>query len=47
VNGNEISGESDLAVQIDSHKPGDTVTLTVMSQGAEREVRVTLGTAPT
>jgi S1-C subfamily serine protease len=46
VNGNEISGESDLAVQIDSNKPGDTVTLTVSRQGTEREVRVTLGTAP-
>jgi S1-C subfamily serine protease len=46
VNGAEIRGESDLAVAIDSHKPGDTVTLTVVRQGSERQVQVTLGSSP-
>jgi S1-C subfamily serine protease len=46
VNGTEIKGESDLAEVLFRLDPGDTATLTILRDGAEQEVRVTLGEAP-
>ncbi|MBN9390656.1 MAG: trypsin-like peptidase domain-containing protein [Chloroflexi bacterium] len=50
VDGTKLVGESDLGEIINSHQPGDKVTLTVVSPtsqggtGTERSVEVTLGT---
>jgi S1-C subfamily serine protease len=50
VDGTKLVGESDLGEIINSHQPGDKVTLTVVTptsqggSGAERSVEVTLGT---
>jgi S1-C subfamily serine protease len=46
VDGDAIEGESDLSRLIDEHKPGERVSLTLLRQGAETEVQVTLGRAP-
>jgi S1-C subfamily serine protease len=46
VDGEAVEGESDLTRLVDEHKPGDRVTLTLLRQGAEQEVQVTLGQAP-
>lgn len=49
VDGTKLTGESDLGEIINSHQPGDKVTLTVVSpasqggSGTERSVEVTLG----
>jgi S1-C subfamily serine protease len=42
----EIKGESDLAKLVDTYKPGDRVSLTVVQGSDRREFSVTLGTAP-
>jgi S1-C subfamily serine protease len=44
VDGTDIKGESDLAVIIHNHKPGDTLTLTVLRGSQTLTVKVTLGT---
>ncbi len=36
----------DLIAAIDSHQPGDEVTLDVLRDGAEQQVDVTLGDRP-
>jgi S1-C subfamily serine protease len=46
VDGQDLTGESDLARVVDQHKPGDKVTLTVISGGSEKKVDVTLEAAP-
>jgi S1-C subfamily serine protease len=47
VEGQEISGPDDLIVEINSRKPGDTLSMTVVTPGEEpREVEVTLGDQP-
>lgn len=46
VDGKELVGESDLARFIVMKDPGDTVTLTIIRDGEEREVEVTLGERP-
>ena len=42
----QVTSMADLAGQITSHAPGDDVTLTVMRDGEELTVEVTLGSAP-
>jgi S1-C subfamily serine protease len=44
VNGTDIKGESDLVLVIHDHKPGDTLTLTVLRGSQTMTVKVTLGT---
>ncbi|MFN8474065.1 MAG: trypsin-like peptidase domain-containing protein [Anaerolineae bacterium] len=46
IDGNQIKGGTDLAEALSSHKPGDTVTLTVNRNGANQDVKVKLGTMP-
>ncbi len=47
VGGQKISSVGELQAAIDSHKPGDTVTITYKRGGSTHTVRVTLGTRPT
>jgi S1-C subfamily serine protease len=47
VDGQALSSESALAQALSQHKPGDSVTLTVIRSGQQMNVPVTLGTAPT
>ncbi len=47
VDGKPISSMIDLAAKVRTHEPGDTVELTVSTNGQQRVVRVTLGPAPT
>lgn len=42
----QVADFADLMARIGSHAPGDQVTLTVASSGAERTVQVTLGSQP-
>jgi putative serine protease PepD len=42
VNGEPISGSESLVATIRGHRPGDTVTLTVVSDGSRHQVKVTL-----
>jgi len=44
--GAPMKNEPDLPLAIDSHKPGDTVTLTVDRAGKQMDVKVTLGSKP-
>ena len=46
VDGDEVTSAEDLQRAIDSHKPGDTITLTVSRDGESRTVEVTLDTRP-
>ena len=46
VDGQELVGESDLARFITMKAPGDKITLTIIRDGEEREVEVTLGERP-
>jgi putative serine protease PepD len=43
IDGTEVEGSAELIVAIRSHRPGDTVTLTVKRSGADASVRITLG----
>lgn len=45
VDGEELREESTLARIISSHKPGDTLTLSVLREGQTSDVQVTLGEA--
>jgi len=47
VDGAALQNESALAQAINSHKPGDTITLTVVRDGTKKNVKVTLGEMPT
>jgi putative serine protease PepD len=42
IDGSAVQDSSELIVAIRSHRPGETVTLTVTRDGSERQVRVTL-----
>jgi putative serine protease PepD len=42
LNGGKVADSAELIVAIRSHRPGETVTLTVKRSGDERQVRVTL-----
>jgi putative serine protease PepD len=46
VDGTTIASGDDLTRAIDSHKPGDTVTLKYRRGGSEHSVELTLGTRP-
>jgi S1-C subfamily serine protease len=47
IDGTPIVNEPDLALALSQHKPGDSVTLTVVRGSQKTEVKVTLGTKPT
>jgi serine protease Do len=47
VDGQPLQGESALAEAINKHKPGDTITLTVLRQQQQVSVPVRLGELPT
>ena len=42
IDGTKVADSAELIVAIRSHRPGETVTLTVKRSGAERQIRVTL-----
>jgi S1-C subfamily serine protease len=46
VDGDRVDVDSDLADHILPHQPGDEITLTVMRDGGQVDVAVTLGTLP-
>jgi serine protease Do len=46
VDGEQVTSADELRSQIDSHSPGDQVTLTVVRNGDERTVTVTLAQRP-
>jgi S1-C subfamily serine protease len=46
IDGKELTTESAFAEIVDSHKPGDVVSLTVERNGQEMTIKVTLGTRP-
>jgi S1-C subfamily serine protease len=46
VEGQDIVAPDDLARFIADHRPGDTITLTVLRDGRREHVRVTLGKRP-
>jgi S1-C subfamily serine protease len=41
-----VREDADLSRSLDDRAPGEAVTLTVVRDGKERDVRVTLGTRP-
>jgi putative serine protease PepD len=43
INHKPVEGSAELIVAIRSHRPGQTVTLTVRRDGSEHDVQVTLG----
>jgi serine protease Do len=46
VDGTKLEGQSDLARIINERVPGDTLTLTVLREGEEMQLELTLGEAP-
>ena len=42
VDGDQVASSEELAVAIDAHRPGDTITLEVVRGGTSREVKATL-----
>ncbi|WP_448575908.1 S1C family serine protease [Thermomicrobium sp.] len=46
IDGQPVVGMQELAARIGAHQPGDTVELTVLRDGREQTVRVTLGRWP-
>ena len=46
IDGKQLSTDSALAEIVDTHKPGDTVTLTVQRGGQTQSIKLTLGTHP-
>ena len=46
VDGNTIASGDDLTRAIDSHKPGDAITVKYRRSGSEHTVQLTLGTRP-
>jgi S1-C subfamily serine protease len=47
ADGQQLTDESSLAQILSQHKPGDTISLTVIRSGRWINVQVTLGQAPT
>ncbi|MYT31638.1 PDZ domain-containing protein [Streptomyces sp. SID8354] len=45
VDGAPVHSGEELIIKVRSHRPGDTLTLTVQRGGAERSVRLTLGSS--
>ena len=46
VDGHDVVGPDDLGRFIASHKPGDTVTLTILRDNQRKQVKLTLGKRP-
>jgi S1-C subfamily serine protease len=46
IDGQDLQGDSSLAESVNAHKPGDTVTLTVLRGNQQVNLRVTLGQLP-
>ena len=46
IDGQKLSSMDELQAAITTHKPGDMVTLTVISGSATKDVKVTLGLRP-
>ncbi len=46
VNGQPVNTYDELLAQIDQYKPGSTISLTVVRNGQQQQVQVTLGTRP-
>ncbi len=46
IDGQPLKEESDLAMMLNRHKPGDTVTLNILRGDQEASVQVTLGEVP-
>jgi S1-C subfamily serine protease len=46
VDGKAISGMDDVIAAVDDHKPGDDITVTVFSDGQQKDVTVKLGDQP-
>jgi S1-C subfamily serine protease len=46
IDGKTIAGADELAAVITQHKPGDTVTLTVLRGSSTKEIKATLATRP-
>jgi S1-C subfamily serine protease len=46
VDNTQLQSESDLARVLNSHKPGDTITLTVLRGSQQSQVQITLGEMP-
>jgi putative serine protease PepD len=46
IDGKSISGSDALVAAVDSHKPGDQVTLSVRRGGDTSSIKVKLGTRP-
>jgi S1-C subfamily serine protease len=46
VDGQQLTDESSLAQLLSQHQPGDTVRLTVIRNGQQQDVPVTLGNMP-
>ncbi len=47
IDGKDLQTDSSLAETVDTHKPGDVITLTVNRNGQTQQVKLTLGTRPT
>jgi S1-C subfamily serine protease len=46
IDGQQLVGESDFALIVSRHQPGDTITLTVLRNSQQLSVQLTLGEAP-
>ena len=46
IDGQKLSSMDELQAAINTHKPGDAVTLTVISGSSTKDVKVTLGVRP-
>ncbi|HWV38434.1 MAG TPA: Do family serine endopeptidase [Vulgatibacter sp.] len=46
LNGNPVKGASELSREVAQSRPGDTVTLGILRDGRQQEVKVTLGERP-
>ena len=46
IDGNPVTSADDLTAQVGSHKPSDSITVTVTRDGASKKVTVTLGVRP-
>ncbi len=47
IDGQDLKTDSSLAEIVDTHKPGDVVSLTVNRNGQTQQIKLTLGTRPT
>jgi putative serine protease PepD len=46
IDGDRVNGSDSLIAQVRERKPGDAVTLTVVSGGSTKDVKLTMGTRP-